>query len=125
MMAGIMWPMQKPSQTLRSLALLLVLSAAPAWAQTGPPPGSQPLYARLEEIQKQQQALRGTIEGPKSSQQQKAQALSKYQQLEADKQAIREDIARLQRTGRSNFLKDPPSTQPPGTTDSVPSPVQR
>lgn len=125
MMAGIMWPMQKHSLTLHSIALLLALLASPAWAQTGPPPGSQPLYARLEEIRKEQLALTQIIQSPKTGQQQKAQAVSKYQQLEAYKQAIQEDIARLQRTGRSNFLKDPEPGKTPGTTSPAPSSGQR
>ena len=112
MMAGIMWPMQKHILTLRRLALLVALLASSAWAQTGPPPGLQPLYDRLAEIRREQQALSETIQSPSAVQPQKAQALTKYQALEAEKMAIQKEIGRVQKTGQSGFLKDGAPTEP-------------
>lgn len=98
---------------IRHLALLAALVIPPAAsAQTGPPPGLQPLYERLEEIRKEQLALSGTIQSPSAVPPQKAQALSKYQALEAEKMAIQKEIGRVQRTGQSGFMKDGAPAEP-------------
>lgn len=103
---------------LRHFALLASLALPPAaWAQQSIQPGEgslQPLYSRLTEIREQQLALTRTIQDPKAGPQQKEQAKTAYQTLEAEKLRIQKEVSQSQWMQKSGLVN-------PGT--SSPSPV--
>ena len=92
------------SMNLRCLALLALLAMPlTTWAQNAQSvdSGLQPLYTRLEEVRKEQLALTDTIQSSKADPQQKAQATSEYQKLEAEKIRIQREIARVRMMDKS------------------------
>lgn len=109
---------------LVSLALLASLLLPPAaWAQQNIQPaegGLQPLYARLTEIREEQFALSGTIQSPKVGPQQKAQAKTEYQKLEAEKLRIQKEISQAQWMQKSGLVNHGTSSPSP-----VPAPGQQ
>ena len=77
--------------------------------------GLQPLYTRMDEVRRAQLELSQTIQDPRSSAQQRAQAKTDYQALEVEKKRIEKEISRAQwqqKSGPANYGTDSPGLAP-------------